>query len=938
MTKLEALATQGQSVWYDYIRRSLITSGELASLVAQGVRGVTSNPAIFEKAIAGSSDYDPAIKALIAEDTSVEAIYESLAIVDIQMAADVLRSVYDDTDGYDGYVSLEVSPELANDTHGTVTEAIRLFTTVARPNVMIKVPATPAGIPAIAELIGYGVNVNVTLIFGVDNYAAVADAYLSGLERLAETGPTVDGGHGVDRVASVASFFVSRVDTAVDAALEAIGNSDLQGTIAIANGKVAYARFQNIFSGDRWDRLAGQGAQVQRVLWASTGTKNPAYPDTLYVDELIGPDTVNTLPPSTLKAFADHGRVHGTLTAGVKEARSRLDRLADLGIRLEDVTQKLQNEGVDAFARPFRSLMASIAQKKEDLQYLSSSTSEKLGPFDTAVRKNLAGLVEEDVIRRIGAHDYTVWKPEPTEITNRLGWLDSPRVMADAIGDIEAFVDDIRSEGFTHGLLLGMGGSSLAPEVFRNIFGVAEGYLDVTVLDSTDPGSVLEKQRRLDPSKTLFIVSTKSGGTIETISFMKYFYTAVLADVGPDRVGRHFCAVTDPDSGLEAMAEELNFRKVFRNDPNIGGRYSALSFFGLVPAALLGIDLKRILARAAAMAGHAADPGSDNTAAWLGAAMGELAVAGRDKVTLITSEPLRPFGAWAEQLIAESTGKEGRGILPVEGEAVLGPETYGQDRLFVVLKLDGDNARDDEVRALATAGYPVVQIRLRDVYDVCGEFFRWEMATVIAGRRLGINPFDQPNVESAKILAREMMAAYQEKGTLPEPSPDYDGNGIRIYAGGAVSQPETALRDFLDAADPGDDMATGRSYVSIQAYVHPTPEMDAALQELRTRIQKSTRLATTIGYGPRFLHSTGQLHKGDAGKGLFIQITTDYPEDADIPDQAGDRASHMTFGVLITAQALGDRQALLDGRRRVLRIHVEGNFQEALERLTAALE
>lgn len=937
MGKLNELASQGQSVWYDYIRRSLITSGELKALVDQGVRGVTSNPAIFEKAIAGSQDYDTAIKVLIAEGTSVEGIYESLAITDIQMAADVLYPVYDDTLGYDGYVSLEVSPELAHDTFGTVAEAVRLFTAVARPNIMIKVPATLAGIPAIAELIGRGVNVNVTLIFGLENYAAVAEAYFSGLERLAETGPDVPGGHPVDRIGSVASFFVSRVDTAVDAALEAMGNRDLQGTIAIANAKVAYARFQRIFSGDRWDRLAAKGARVQRVLWASTGTKNPRYADTLYVDELIGPDTVNTLPPTTLSAFIDHGKIAPTLTDQVEEAQSHLNRLEDLGIRLGEVTQKLQDEGVDAFARPFRSLMASIAQKREDLRYLSTSYSDQLGELDTAVRKGLADLVEENVIQRIWTHDHKVWKPEPTEITNRLGWLDSPRVMADAVGDIEAFVEEVRREGFTHGLLLGMGGSSLAPEVFRNIFGITDGFLDLAVLDSTDPDTVLEMQRRLDPSKTLFIVSTKSGGTIETISFMKYFYTAAMNALGPDRVGRHFCAVTDPGSGLEAMAEELKFRKIFRNDPNIGGRYSALSFCGLVPAALIGLDLKQILARAAAMAGHAQDPGGDNSAAWLGAAMGELAMAGRDKVTLITSDPLQPFGPWVEQLIAESTGKEGRGILPVEGESVLGPDAYGKDRLFVYLKLDGDDARDDQAQALATAGHPVVYLRLRDLYDVCGEFFRWEMATVIAGRRLGINPFDQPNVESTKVRAREMMAAFQESGTLPEPTPDFETDGTRIYAEGALSQPDSVLKDFLASADPGDAMGAGRSYVSIQAYLQPTAVTDETLQNLRTRIQTTVRLATTIGYGPRFLHSTGQLHKGDAGRGLFIQLTTRPSEDAKIPDQAGESDSHMTFGVLIKAQSLGDRQALLDGHRKVLRIHVDGDLAEVLERLAAAL-
>jgi len=367
MSKLAELNEKGQSIWFDFIRRSIITSGELKNLVDRGVRGVTSNPAIFEKAIAGSSDYDENLKQLIKTDKSVEQIYEALAFEDITMATEVLRPVYDSTDAIDGYVSLEVSPHLADDTAQTISEAKRLFETVNRPNLMIKVPATPAGIPAITELIGCGVNVNVTLIFGLENYKDVAEAYIVGLEKLAQNGPTVKGGHAIDKVASVASFFVSRVDTSVDKALAGMGNTELQGKIAIANAKVAYAEFKKIFSGPRWQQLADNGAMVQRVLWASTGTKNPDYSDTLYVDELIGPDTVNTLPPSTLESFIDHGSVALTLTEGIEDALEQLAAIANLGIDLEAVTHQLQVDGVAAFAKPFDALMKSIADKREKL-------------------------------------------------------------------------------------------------------------------------------------------------------------------------------------------------------------------------------------------------------------------------------------------------------------------------------------------------------------------------------------------------------------------------------------------------------------------------------------------------------------------------------------------------------------------------------------------
>jgi transaldolase len=367
MSKLAELHKLGQSAWFDFIRRSLITSGELKELIDKGVRGITSNPAIFEKAIAGSNDYDEDIKKLNRSDKSVDQIYEALAFEDIGRAADLLKETYDNSGGIDGYVSLEVNPHLANETEKTIQEAIRLYETLGRPNVMIKVPATAAGITAITELIAAGVNVNVTLIFGLENYRAVAGAYIAGLEKLATTGPTVGAGHPVNEVASVASFFVSRVDSAIDKELEKLNQKQMLGKSAIANSKLAYVEFKQIFSGSRWQLLRDQGARVQRVLWASTSTKNPDFVDTLYVDELIGPDTVNTIPPATLDSFMDHGRVAETLTKDLEEARRHIEKLADLGIDLKAVTQQLQDDGVVAFAKPFDALMQSIAEKRERL-------------------------------------------------------------------------------------------------------------------------------------------------------------------------------------------------------------------------------------------------------------------------------------------------------------------------------------------------------------------------------------------------------------------------------------------------------------------------------------------------------------------------------------------------------------------------------------------
>ncbi len=910
MTRLHDLQDLGQSVWYDNIRRAMLDSGELQALLDAGVVGLTSNPSIFEKAIGGSADYDAAIAAAPA-DSAPAGLFERLALDDIGRAADLLRPIYERTGGLDGYASLEVNPHLAGDTEGTVAEARRLFADLDRPNVMIKVPATPAGIPAIRRLIAAGIPINVTLLFSLAAYEAVAHAYLDGLDDFFAAG-------GSAPPASVASFFISRVDTKADAALEAAGHDALRGTIGIANARQAYARFRAIFNGPRWQALADRGARVQRPLWASTSTKDPAFPDTLYADALIGPDTVNTMPPATLHAFLDHGTVAATLAAGQARDADRLRRLAELGIDLETITAELLEEGVAAFAASYDALLDAVARKQAALAAGARVMESELGKHDAAVERALASLQDERIMSHIWAHDHTVWRDDPTEIANRLGWLHAPENYAAQLGRITALVDTVRADGYTDVLLLGMGGSSLAPEVFRHTFGMREGYLDLAVCDSTDPDAVRDHEARLDLARTLFIVSTKSGGTVETLSFFKYFYNRVLDTVGPEAAGAHFVAITDPGSKLVDLARRYRFRATFLNDPNIGGRYSALSYFGLLPAGLIGVDLPRLLDRAASEVcnsdGCNAVDAGDNRASRLGVIMAELARAGRDKLTFVLPPALASFGDWVEQLIAESTGKEGEGILPVVGEPIGGPEVYGDDRLFVHLRLAGEGADTAAVRALVAAGQPLVTLHLADLYDLGAQMFLWEMATAVAGHRLDIQPFDQPNVESAKVRATEMVRAYASEGALPDAP--------------AAAPDRATLLDFLAQAEAGD-------YVALQAYVPPRPETDVLLARLRLAIRDRTRLATTVGYGPRFLHSTGQLHKGDAGNGLFVQFTSDAVVDLAIPDEAGADASAMPFGVLKNAQALGDYQALVDEERRVLRIHLGTDVAGGLRRLLA---
>jgi glucose-6-phosphate isomerase len=556
-----------------------------------------------------------------------------------------------------------------------------------------------------------------------------------------------------------------------------------------------------------------------------------------------------------------------------------------------------------------------------------------LGHYQGLVDKALAEIRDEQVIARIWQRDHTVWKPEPKEIANRLGWLASPEVMADSVLRLRTFADSVRGEGYTHAVLLGMGGSSLAPEVFRRTFGVNQGYLDLSVLDSTVPGAVWTLAERLDPKQTLFIVSTKSGTTVETLSFFKFFYNWTIDALGREEVGKHFIAITDPGSPLVDIGGRYRFRVGFLNALGMGGRYAAISSVGLVPAALIGMDLGELLDRAQAMARRCKPTGTAdaeaNPGALLGAIMGELAKAGRDKVTFIISSQIASFGDWLEQLIAESTGKEGKGILPVVGEAPSAPGEYGEDRLFVQLCLAGDASADAALAALEEAGHPIVRLLLRDPYDLCGQFFLWELAVAVAGHRLGINPFDQPDVEAAKVLARQAVDEYKKKGSLPVEAPNLIKDGIEVYGGGAADTPAQALKAFVAQAEPG-------GYMALQAFLQPFTEIDAALQGMRTLLRDRLRLATTVGYGPRFLHSVGQLHKGDAGRGLFIQFTADDARDALIPDEAGSPVSSITFGILKDAQALGDRRALVKAGRRVIRFHLGKDAVRGFRRLHAA--
>jgi len=944
MNPVKELEKHGQAVWLDFLARGFIAKGDLKRLIdTDGVKGVTSNPSIFEKAIGSSDEYDAPIgKALKRGDRTVADLFEAVAVEDIQNAADVLRPVYDRLRGGDGYVSLEVSPYLAMDTAGTVAEARRLWKDVNRKNLMVKVPATPEGLPAIETLIGDGISINITLLFSKAVYLQVAEAYLAGLEKY------VAGGGDPSHVASVASFFVSRIDSMVDKQLdEKIARANdpsekerlaaLKGKVAIANAKVAYQDYKRLFSGPRWDKLAAKGAKPQRMLWASTGTKNKDYSDVLYVEELIGPNTINTVPPATLDAFRDHGKPRDSLEENVDDARHVLEELERSGVSLDAITEELVKDGVKQFADAADKLYGAVAHKRAtvlgpaiDRQQLS--LGEGLGK---AVAKSTEEWRASAKIRRLWQRDKSVWTG--TDENKWLGWLDSAAKAN--VADYEDYASRVKGQKFSDAVVLGMGGSSLGPEVLAETFGKKPGFPKLHVLDSTDPAQVRAMEAKIDIANTVFIVSSKSGGTTEPNAMKDYFHERVAQAVGPSvKTGFRFIAVTDPGSSLEKAAKTLDYARIFHGEPSIGGRYSVLSPFGLVPAATAGIDVKTFIKHALSMArscGPDVPPG-ENPGVQLGLAMGLAGLEGRDKVTILSSKKIADFGAWAEQLIAESTGKEGKGLIPIAGEPLGEPSLYGNDRFFIDIRTEGeaDAAHDSKLAAIEAAGHPVARIVMKSVDHLGQEFFRFEMATAVAGSILGINPFDQPDVEEAKIKTRELTASFEKTGALPAEQPVVstdvadlytdEANATALRAAGANGDLTSWLKAHLSRSNHGD-------YVALLGYIARDKATIDALQAMRLEVREKRHVATCAEFGPRFLHSTGQAYKGGPDSGVFLQITADDAKDLPVP---GQKAS---FGVIKAAQARGDFDVLTERGRRALRVHLKGGLKKGLAALNAAL-
>src|SRR6266853_1928836 len=852
---LRGLSEYGQSVWLDYIRRSLITSGELKRLVVEdGLRGVTSNPAIFEKAIVGSTDYESVIESKESAGLDAKGLYEKIAIKDVQDAADILRPVYDESKRHDGYVS---------------------------------------------------------------------------------------------RIASVASFFVSRIDSKLDAQItnQLKGATDpiqrarlsgLLGKVAIANAKLAYHRFSELYSGEAWAALAKKGAQPQRLLWASTSTKNPGYRDVIYVEELIGPSTVNTIPPATFNAFREHGRLRMSLIEDLENAADTMESVERAGISMKTVTSTLLDEGLRQFVDAFAQLLKATGSRKgqKSAAKINSVSYTLPAKLSAAVDSALTDWAKNDKVRRLWRADASLWSG--SDENHWLGWLGITDDQVAHSAALTSLAAEVKQAGFKHALLLGMGGSSLCPEVLRLTFGKIEGFPELHVLDSTDPAQIKAIETRIDLKSTLFIVSSKSGGTLEPNIYKQYFFTRVKEVVGEKEAGNRFIAVTDPGSKMQHVAENDKFRHIFAGVPSIGGRYSALSNFGMVPAAVMGIDVLKFLNRTEEMvhACGATVPASENPGVVLGAILGTAANSGHDKLTIIASPGISDLGAWLEQLLAESTGKSGKGIIPVDRESVARPDNYGTDRVFAYLRLESapDQSQDVAVAALATAGHPVVRIAVQDPYAIGEEFFRWEIATAVAGSIIGINAFNQPDVEASKIETKKLTSQYEATGSLPPESPFFIAKGIKLFAdekntaalkGGA--QLADVLKAHLSRLGAGD-------YFAVLGYITMNPANEKSLQAIRHAVRDKKKVATVLGFGPRFLHSTGQAYKGGPNSGVFLQITCDDAKDLQVPGQK------YTFGVVKAAQARGDFAVLAERGRRALRVHLGKNLKSGLASLTKALQ
>ena len=750
MTKLHQLHEIGQSTWLNYMRRAFIRSGGLRERMTDGIQGITANAAAFEKTLTACSDYDEAVQHEMEAGTPVKQIHEVLMIDDVQRTADFLHPVYEATKALDGFASLELDPSVAIDPVKMVAETRHITRRLDRGNVMVEIPATPTGIETIKMLIGDGVCINATHIFSIDVYEKVARAYLDGLDYYFRT-------HSVWRIAptAVASFSLSSIDHAFDPLLEERGRPDLKGKTAIAMAEVLYGRFRQIFAGPRWIKLANKGARVLRPKWTRTNPRNFELPATYYIDALIAPDTVMTFSQSTLNAFLKDGTVEPTLGQHFEESLAHLRTLATLGIDRKTVTEQLQAEYLVASDKQFQSTIQSVVNKRDAIELNWQPIELQMSELNSGVTKTMQKICKQRIMSRIWAHDATVWDEEDSDIGNGLNWLHLIEVMEDNINQINTFVNDVIVDGFTHVVLLGESEGSQAGAFFHRTFGKPSkpAYLPFKYLELIEFGLDTQPNQAdiylTKPENTLFILAAKRGLQDEEMATFHHLYSWVVSEVGTEAAGNHFVTITDPGSPLVGLADSYHFRRVFLNDAGVNGRFAALSYFGLLPAALVGTDITQLLTRTSAMVCNSetcyqAELGA-NLAVKLGAALGHCVQIGKQQLSIISSPALAGVDRWVGQLVEETLGLNSQFSVPESDTSI-------SQHIFVHLRLSGDTTHDALVQELVSQGYPVIVLHWKELIDVGGHFFLWQMGTAVTAHLLQLNPFS--NIANHAMLLK----------------------------------------------------------------------------------------------------------------------------------------------------------------------------------------
>lgn len=944
MNQLKELTASGNSVWYDGMRRSLATSGLLKRLVEEdGVTGVILGLSSFEKALGGTDEYDEDIARLRREGRGEEEIIAALAASDARCAADELFRAYEASGKTDGMVSVWLPPHTLNDIEKTAEAAKRLLDSIGRPNISVRVPATASGIAAAEELVYSGVSVNLTEVFSVSRYQSAAFSYVKALER------RVRAGRPVDSVFGCVSVPISPVDVemaaVVEDALKRITSHDtvailreLSWRVALYNAKLVYLKHEDVFRGKTFHDLEKNGARPQRIVWEGTLPKGAHLDALLYAEGLCGGKTITAMALETMLAFRERGAVKERLKEGQAPAHKALKELDDLGLGLDLAASRLQEAALRDESALWEGLLKTVSERGAEALLGRPSLAPAPALWTGASLDAVRTLADGDFPARLWAKDESLWARSADDavkrtIRNALGWLSAPAMMEELKGGLFTFAEEVRKAGFTECVLLGMGGSSLAPLVFGETFGPRRGYPRLTVLDTTDPEAVLgvaEGRERVEITRKLFIVSSKSGSTIEPLSLFEYFYS-ILKGIKGERAGENFIAITDPGTALEGFSRKYSFRRLFLNWRDIGGRFSALSYFGLLPAALSGIDVGSILRHALIMraAVEPSVPPLKNPGLQLGALLAGFYNEGRDKVTFFLSDEISAFALWIEQLMAESTGKEGRGLIPITGEPVGKPSEYANDRVFVDISLKKtDEAVSRKLDALSKAGHPVLRFTLRDPYEIGAEFLRWEVAIAAAGMVMGINPFDQPDVESSKRLAMERLGRGAEKEHHEWAV--LGSKLLKVHFGRAAKtgiKEKTSLKEALGAFL---GLVREREYMGLLPYFNPMDKKaGASFGRIRKALRDKTGAAVLFGWGPRYLHSTGQLHKGGPDSGSFVIIAHGAVKDAPVPE------SHFTFSGLERSQAFGDMEALDSRGRRVILVDLkdpsEKSVKEAVE-------